>query len=246
MNKPRFTFDKIKYATDTTTFDKAVALYEKGSVIDVKDNGFTYSAKVLGTQPYDVVVSHKAYDNGDCTCYLGQNGVLCKHMVALALYIVKGGKTILTDEDKSITSEPGCSGICAVLSKDDLSVIKQEITSAMKCIKAYDGPSRTWFANQNSVEEGCKRLSVIVSKLPVSKETSDLLVTLLLRLERKIYSGGVDDSNGFVSGFMVDLVVVLQEFVKLDEKCKKSFEKLKGLETTFGWEEPLVELIDNG
>jgi len=34
--------------------------------------------------------------------------------------------------------------------------------------------------------------------------------------------------------------------VKLDEKCKKSFEKLKGLETTFGWEEPLVELIDNG
>ena len=32
MNQPDFTLDKIKFATDGTTFEKVVALYESGKV----------------------------------------------------------------------------------------------------------------------------------------------------------------------------------------------------------------------
>lgn len=51
-----------------------------------------YSAVVLGTRPYNVSVSSRYYDRGNCDCYLGQRDVLCKHMVATALYAVKNGK----------------------------------------------------------------------------------------------------------------------------------------------------------
>lgn len=40
--KPKYNLDKIKFATDTTTFEKAVALYEGKKVTRFKDSGFTF------------------------------------------------------------------------------------------------------------------------------------------------------------------------------------------------------------
>jgi hypothetical protein len=69
-------------------------------------------------------------------------------------------------------------------------------------------------------------------------------VNILLRLDKKLLRGGVDDSNGTVGGFMYELVEVLKEYVDLDSECIKTFKKLCGIETCFDWNEELVRIYD--
>jgi hypothetical protein len=241
--RPAYDLDKIKFATDAPTFEKAVGLYESGKVTQFKEGIGAYSATVLGTRSYRVSVEARRYGLATCTCYLGQNDTLCKHMVAVAIYAVMRGKK-LNQEDKKTFSSPECSRILGELGKEDLKNIKQSITSALKYIKAYTGPSRTWFAYQDSLSEGCNRLAKIISDLPVSEQTAGLLVKLLLRLDKKLCNGGVDDSDGTVGGFMEETVQVLLEYAKIDPSCVKEFEILQGRETCFGWEDPLLKLMD--
>lgn len=95
------------------------------------------------------------------------------------------------------------------------------------------------------MREGCNRLSAIVSALPVNKQAAQVLVRLLLRLDKKLCVGGVDDSNGIVGGFMSEVVRVLEKFVQIDPQCIGAFKALIGIEeTSFGWEEPLVRILD--
>src|SRR3989338_4089589 len=242
--QPKYDLDKIKFATDGPTFEKAVDLYEKGKVTQFKEELNGFFAIVLGTKPYKVYVDNRHYDQGDCECYLGRNDTLCKHMVAVAIRAVTGGKP-LTDEDKKLVSQPTCSGRLGELSKEELAAMKKEITGAMKYIKPYDGPSRVWFAYQSSLAEGCNRLAKIVSDLPVGEQTAKLLVDTLLRLDDKLSRGGIDDSDGTVGGFVEEIVAVVQEYAKLDPNCTKAFGVLKDRETCFGWEEPLLVLIKN-
>lgn len=239
---PGYDLEKIKFGTDRATFERAVKLYEDGKVTEFESFMKSFSAIVLGSKPYRVFVSGRHYDRGDCECYLGQRDVLCKHMVALAIYAVKRGRP-LSEEDRQPIGQATCSGRLGKLSKDELSQVKKSITAALRYIKPYTGPSRIWFAYQNSLSEGCRRLAKIVSELPVSQQTAKLLVDLLLRLDRKI-SYGVDDSDGTVGGFMEEIVLVLQEYAKLDRACIKTFKILAGKETMFDWEEPLLEILD--
>jgi len=226
MNKPDFTLDKIKFATEGSTFEKAVGLYESDKVTLVEEGIRLYTAVVQDTKPYRVSVEARRYYYGHCTCYLGANGTLCKHMVALAIYVVQDGKP-LTTNDKKLFQNPTCSGKLGTLSENELLTVKQTITTSLKYIKVYAGPSRTWFAYQNSLSEGCNRLSAVISDLPVSVQISGLLVGLLLRLDKKLYTGGVDDSDDEVGGFIEEVVEVLQEFAKLDPSCIATFDKLK-------------------
>jgi len=87
-------------------------------------------------------------------------------------------------------------------------------------------------------------LSAIVSELPVSVQTAKLLVNMLLRLDKKLCQGGIDDSNGTVGGFVYETVDMLKEYINLDTSCIKVFKKLCGQSTCFGWEEPLVKIFD--
>ena len=239
-----YDLNKIKFATDEATFKRAVGLYESGKVTEVEELGGYYSAVVLGTKPYSVSVSARNYKHGDCTCYLGEKGTLCKHKVALALYAVKNGKS-LNDKDKQINNQVDCSGRRESLTQDKLATVKKSITESMRYIKPYSGPSRTWFANQDSLREGCNMLSAIVSDLPVNKQTAEILVELLLRLDKKLCVGGVDDSNGIVGGFMSEVVQMLEEFAKIDPDCIDALELLVGIgNTCFGWEEPLIRIFD--
>ncbi|HEY4505820.1 MAG TPA: hypothetical protein VJG67_03975 [Candidatus Paceibacterota bacterium] len=242
--RPKYDLDKIKFATDAPTFEKAVDLYEKGKVTQFKEGISTYSAVVIGTKPYRVSVEARRYDYGHCECYLGQNDTLCKHMVAVAIRAATGGKP-LSDEDKRLVSNVACSGRLGELSKSELATTKKEITGAMKYIKPYNGPSRIWFSYQNSLSEGCNRLSKIISDLPVSPQTAKFLIDMLLRLDNKLCHSGVDDSDGTVGGFIEEVVVILQEYAKLDSACIQAFGTLKDRETCFGWEEPLLKLIKN-
>lgn len=237
--KPTYNLDKIKFGVGSPTFERAVGLYENGKVTEFKEEISGFSAVVIGTKPYRVFVSDRHYDHGSCECYLGQNDTLCKHIVAVAIYAVVDGKP-LSEEDKQLANNPVCSGRLGELSKDELVETKKAITSAMRYIKSYTGPSRIWFAYQNSLSEGCARLSKLVSELPVSEQTAKLLVDMLLRLDKKLCTGGVDDSDGTVGGFIEEVVLMLKEYAKLDPKCIKAFKKLCGQSTCFGWEEPLV------
>jgi len=240
MNPPDFTLDKIKFATDGSTFEKAIGLYESGKVTQVEEGIRSYTAVVSGTKPYRVSVEARNFRYASCSCYLGKNDTYCKHMLALAIYVVQDGKP-LTADNKKIVQNPVCSGKLGTLSDNELITVKQAITSSLKYIKAYTGPSRTWFAYQNSLSEGCNRLSAVISDLPVSVQTSGLLVYLLLRLDKKLCTGGVDDSDGQVGGFIEEVVDVLLEFTKLDPSCVNAFDKLKNRETCFGWKKPLLK-----
>jgi hypothetical protein len=241
---PSYDLEKIKFAVGGPTFEKAVVLYEEGKVAKFRKDFGGFSAKVAGSkgQIYNVSVSAEHYDCGDCNCYLGQNDELCKHMVAVAIQAVMDGKK-LSEKDKQITEVPKSSGKLGELDKQDLSEIKKKITEALRYVKAYSGPSRTWFAYQNSLSEGCARLSALISEFPVSGQTAELLVDMLLRLDKKVCSGGVDDSDGAVGGFMEEVVNVLQEYTKLEPNCVNAFETLKGRETCFGWEESLLKIL---
>jgi len=239
---PKFDLDKIKFSVDEPTFNKAINLYEGGKVVDFKEEFNGFSAIVEGTYQYQVFVDVNHHDRGNCNCYLGQEDVLCKHMVAVAIYaILKGNK--IGNQDKKVSSQPVCSGRLGILNKEELAEIKKKITEAFKYIKPYNGPSKTWFAYQNSLTEGCSRLSALVCDLSVNIQTAKLLVDILLKAEGKIIKGGIDDSDGTVGNFIVLTVGVLQEYARLDSKCLDTFEVLKNLSTSFGWEEPLVKLI---
>ncbi len=242
--KLSFNLDKIKFATDQPTYEKAVALYESGKVTRFEIGISSFSAIVLGTRPYRVSIEARRFGLGNCECYLGQQDTLCKHIVAVSIYVVMDGKK-LTQEEKNQVSSPTCSGKLGELSKEKLAQTKKSVTSAISYIKAYNVPSRLWFSYQNSLDEGCSRLAKLVSDLPISVQTAQLLVDLLLRLDKKLCTGGVDDSNGTVGGFMEEVVLMLQEYAKLDQGCIKAFEKLRGKETCFGWEESLVKIVDN-
>jgi hypothetical protein len=239
---PQYDLEKIKFATDKKTFERAIGLYEDGRVTQFKSamNGFL--AVVLGGKHYRVFVSDRYYDRGNCECYLGQRDILCKHMVALAICAVTRDEP-LSEDDKQPIGQTICSGRLGTLSKEELSVVKKSITEAIRHIKPYRGSSRIWFTYQDSLSEGCRRLSKIVSELPVSYQTAQLLVDLLLRLDKKLCYG-VDDSDGTVGGFIREVVEVLQEFTQLDSSCIRAFKKLCGQETCFEWEESLVRIFD--
>ncbi len=239
---PQYDLDKIKFATDAPTFERAVGLYGSGKITEFKSVANGFSAVVLGSKPYQVFVSALYYDRGSCSCYLGQQDTLCKHMVAVAIRAVAGGEP-LSDDDKHILSQPICSGRLGTLDKEELAVIKKSITSAMKYIKPYNGPSRIWFAYQDSLSEGCNRLSTLMSDLPVGEQTARLLVDMLLRLDKKLCEGGVDDSDGTVGGFIEETVQMLKKYAELHPACVEAFKSLASRETCFGWEEPLLQLI---
>jgi len=65
-----------------------------------------------------------------------------------------------------------------------------------------------------------------------------------LRLDDRLCRGGVDDSDGTVGGFIEEIVQMLKEYAKFDPSCIKAFDKLDGKQTCFGWEEPLLKLLD--
>ena len=238
----QYDLEKIKFGTDEQTWNKAVILYESGKVKNFQDTEFTWIADVLGTQLYKIIVSKKRYADGDCTCYLGQNDTLCKHMIAVAIYGLKK-RLPLTEEEKNQHNEIKFSGKTGEMKQTDLSLTKLEINGAMRYIKAYTGPSRTWFAYQDSLTEGCNRLAAIFSTLPANRQAAKLIIKTLLRLDDKLTAGGTDDSDGTVGGFIEKAVNLLVLFAKDNPECIKEFESLKEKETCFDWEETLLKYI---
>lgn len=237
-----FTLDDVKYGTDRRTYERAVGLYDLGKVTQVVKGDRVYSAVVIGSQPYQVSMNTRQFSFGACNCYLGENETLCKHLVALSIHAVMDGKQ-LREKDRERVVRPVCSGALGEFDEEELAEAKNAITANMRYIKPYTGPSRHWFEYQHSLEEGCARLSALISEFPVSAQTSAVLVNLLLRLDRKILDA-VDDSDGTVGGFIQELVALLEEYARLDKACIQTFKKLRNRSTCFDWEDPLLEMLD--
>jgi len=236
-----YTIDNLRFGVDPGTYQRAIEIYEKKKVTNFQRFLHASSATVRGTHQYDVIVDTRHYDRGSCTCYLGQQDILCKHMIAVALYSLLEGRP-LQPSHKESTDAPVCSGELGTLDAMELRSAQSQIKIGLSCIKAYNGPSRTWFAYQARLCEGCSRLSETVSKLPVSQKTAKMLVQLLLKLDDKLCRSGVDDSDGTVGTFMEETVQVLIQFAALDPSCIKEFTVLQNKETCFGWEETLIKL----
>src|SRR5438552_16162256 len=115
-------------------------------------------------------------------------------MVAVALYAMKGGDP-LNDKEKQLLSAPVCSGKLGELSNKDVKAVTAAMRGAMRYIKPYNGPSRIWIAYQGPLRQGCNRLSVIMSELPVSEQTPELNVKLLLRLDDTLSRSGIAVSD---------------------------------------------------
>src|SRR3989338_6252072 len=131
-----YDLNKIKFATDEGTFRRAVELYERGKVTEVEEAFGDFTAVVRGTQAYRVSVSGRNYRHGHCTCYVGEKGTLCKHMVALAIHAVLNGRP-LNPEDKQQRNEVKASDRRETLNNDELATVKKAITESMKYIKPY-------------------------------------------------------------------------------------------------------------
>ncbi len=239
---PKFDLDKIKFTIDPPTWERAVGLYEDGKVDEFEKTPSGYFAVVRSTHPYRVIVSAKKYDRGSCNCYLGKRDILCKHMVAVALYALKNGKP-LTKKEKDLHQKIVFSEKTGELDENELAEFKKEISKAMRLIKAYRGTSKTWFDYQNSLTEGCNRLAVIFSKLPVSEQTAELVVNILVRLEKKLTMGGVDDSDGTVGGFCNEAMCLLMDFADTNPKCARHYKKLLGLDVAYDFQSEIADLL---
>lgn len=99
-------------------------------------------------------------------------------MIAVATFALKKGKH-LTEQEKTQTNKVKFSSKVGELRPGESSLFKAEISGAMRYIKAYGGPSRIWFAYQDSLTEGCNRLANILSQLPASRQTAGLIIKTL-------------------------------------------------------------------
>ncbi|MEM9347501.1 MAG: DUF6880 family protein [Planctomycetota bacterium] len=91
------TLDLVRDLTDTKTWQRGLAYFEEGRVVSVEHRGGWVHGKVAGTHRYRCELRE---DDGGldfaCTCPVGCDGVLCKHVVATAL-------AYLNDLEKSPT-----------------------------------------------------------------------------------------------------------------------------------------------
>lgn len=238
--EPKFDLDKIRYSIDQGTYERAIELYQNQKVVDFVAGYGNFEAIVLSSHKYHIVISADDFAVGECDCYLGQHETLCKHMVAVAIFAILKGKKFPDKYTKPVGSAV-CSGKVGTLSSQQLSELKQEIRVASRYIKSYNGPSKIWFQYQDSLTEGCRRLSEIVSRQPVSLAVAKIFIDLAIRLDKKLMIGGVDDSDGTVGEFIENLMLVLKDFEKIDPECRNAFCKLEGIETCFGWKAILLK-----
>lgn len=241
---PKYDIDKIKYSVDDITFEKAVDLYNNKKVKNFQFYGQGFSAIVEGTKKYNVGVSLTDINRGACDCYLGQNGVLCKHIIALGIYAVLGG-TKMKKEDMKPIGELKPSDIIGELNEAGLEWFKGKTLEALKYLKPYLGPSKTWDANQASLAKGCNMLTDIFNKIPISVQTAELIIKTLLKVDKKLSNTGIDDSNGIVGGFLENAGYFLKDFARIDPECIKKFKLLCKQEISFDWNKPLLESLEN-
>lgn len=223
MRAPQFTIDDVKYADGPATFGRAQDLFQTGKVQDITETVRGYRAIVQGTHPYNVVVSYRRVDEGDCSCYLGQNGKLCKHVLALALAVLHASGKITPPPQQLPAS---------------LEEIKPLVNAGMGKLRYYTGPSRTWFSYQRALATGAAMIADAVSRLPPTKENARYLWQLIARIDKKLVNG-IDDSDGVVGACVMDLIEQLAVYANRQPDLEPIIRRFCDKETNFNFEHEL-------
>ncbi len=229
MKPPAFTLDDLKYAEGPTTFGRAQELYRSGKVREITPTARGYRAIVHGTQPYHVGVSQQRVDDGDCTCYLGQNGRLCKHVLALALAVLHA-----TGRINAAESQPPPTS---------LEDIKPMVNAGIQKLRHYTGPSRVWFSYQRSLATGAGMIAQAVSRLPPTKENARYLWKVVERIDKKL-ANGVDDSDGHVGACVTALIDQLAAYAKNQPDLEPLILGICDNKTNFDFERELRKILE--
>ncbi|MDD5721012.1 MAG: SWIM zinc finger family protein [Candidatus Pacebacteria bacterium] len=232
---PQFSLFDIQIGVGEEEFKKGYKLFNDGKVGKIKSDIRGFSAAVAGAHPYEVFVEANDFDQGSCSCYLGQKDILCKHMIALAIaaifkYNPENFKLITSPLDRAV-----CSGQIRDITKEELVAIKKELKHGLSYIKYYDGPSSKWFTYQDTLLKGGRLMRYALSKLPICEESAKICIDFLVKLDKKVCNG-VDDSDGTVGELMTDIVEVLNLFVSNKPDLRNFISEHLPKETSFGWE----------
>ncbi len=229
MHAPKFTLPDIRFADGDATFNRAQDLYQSGKVNNIKETPYGYSATVQGTQTYEVSISSRRIDEGNCTCYLGQNDRLCKHMLALGLAVlVASGKM---QESAAKMTAP-----------IDITEVKKLVTTGMKKLRRYTGPSRVWFSYQRSLATGARMITHAVSALPPSKENASYLWHVIERIDKKL-ANGVDDSDGVVGDCVDRIIRQLADYAIAAPELVPDIRRYANMKTNFDFGDDLRAML---
>ena len=229
MQQPKFTIDDVKYAENPATFRRADDLYRSGKVGKISEHQHGYTAVVQGTHPYSVSLSVKRIDDGDCTCYMGQHGRLCKHMLALALAVLHvSGKM-----DKAMPESQAPT---------DLQTAKEVVTAGMRKLRRYTSPSRTWFSYQRTLATGAGMIAQGISGLPTTKENAAYLWSVIVRIDKKL-ANGVDDSDGVVGSCAAKIIEQLAGYAETTPELTPDIKRYCNKKTNFSFEDELRAVL---
>jgi len=90
--KPNITAAAIRRAADDRSYKRGKGYFENAMVYSLLLDGGEIIAKVHGTRNYRVRLrTEEGEVVGDCSCPMGDDGVFCKHMVAVGLTHLAGG-----------------------------------------------------------------------------------------------------------------------------------------------------------
>ncbi len=88
MAKPRLQFTKkdLQRATDSRSWKRGVGYFEEERVESLMVDGGVIHARVAGNEEYRVQLWMEDQQvEGECSCPMGDDGVFCKHCVAVGL-----------------------------------------------------------------------------------------------------------------------------------------------------------------
>jgi len=84
--------EQIRELTDEGSWERGVDYYKEGNVISLLEDKGTIVAKVSGTRIYNVRLwKEDGQLESFCSCPMGDEGVFCKHCVAVGLTYIGGG-----------------------------------------------------------------------------------------------------------------------------------------------------------
>ncbi len=229
IQEPKFTFDDVKYAESPAMYKRALDLYQSGKVQTISEESHGYSTTVEGTEPYKVTLSRKEIDHCDCSCYMGERGLLCKHVLALAIAVLHASGKMT--ETKSNTDAP-----------EDLKTVKQLVNDGMRKLRPYTGPSRIWFSYTRKLSTGAEMINHAVSGLLPSKENARYLWDLVKRIDKKLVNG-IDDSDGAVGNCARIIIEQLAAYVKELPELESTIRKYSDQKTNFDFEKDLFECL---
>ena len=229
MIVPIFTIDDVRYSEGQTTYARARELFDHGKVTNFEFTAYGYLAVVRGTNDYIVSLSSKALELADCTCYMGQTDQLCKHVLAVALVALSRQGCKTDEAARILTTEEA----------------KLRIRAGLKKIRAYSGPSKIWFSYQRQLSVGAGIIVATVKQLPPTPDNAILIWKTVLRLSKKLSTGGVDDSDGSVgNGCGLELIATLHNWAATSDDLYHCIEKFTSDETGLGFEDELRTMFN--